>query len=429
MQRIHRRERGDRGDAKEPREVLCVLCALCGSILFFSDRANGQTAGDSVELFSGQVLRGTVTDASLTITSGLGTLEVPLNQISSLVCEAPPRVEQSLALRDGDVLIGRLQGNTIHLNGDDGKSMGIALSSISRVSPAAVMATSPPATNPSAIATIYGLQGDHLQVAAPDTLRFRSRWGVLNVGTADIRQIVLADGSQVAHRLVLTDGSSLSGILSDESLSLVPLAAPQATLTVQAGELAKIVMTESGRTPRPGPKLEMLGGDVLRGSPQGTVSLQTQYGQTPVAASDIDKLTPQAESGGDITMTMRDGRVLNGAPQEEPITCKLECGETVDVPMAMIAAYARSAAASTDDDQSGGGSAPPANALSDQVQSLLHQMAGNNVQLRQRAQAQLVQMGQPVVAMLNQLQPSQPARVQRQIDAVLERIQSSGPAQ
>jgi len=410
---------------------LCVLCVVCGSILFVR-AASGQTsggAGDSVELFSGQVHRGTVTDASLTIISGLGTLVVPANQISSLVCEAPPRVEQSLALRDGDVLIGRLQNDSIHINGDDGKSMGIPLNSISRVSLAAVISTSPPATNPSAIATIYGLEGDHLQVAAPDTLRFRSRWGVLNVATADVRQIVLADGSQVAHRLVLTDGSSLSGIMSDETLSLQPLAAPQTTLTVQAGELARIVMMAPGRSPRPGPKLDMLGGDVLRGSPQGTVNIQTQYGPTPVAARDIDKLTPQAESGGDITVTMRDGRVLNGAPQDEPVTCKLECGETVDVPAAMIAAFARSAPASADDDRPGGNSPQADNAVVEQVQALLAQMAGNNVQVRRRAHDQLVQIGQPAVAVLNQLRPQQPPRVQTQIDAVLNRIQSSEPAQ
>jgi hypothetical protein len=329
-------------------------------------------------------------------------------------------------MRDGNVLVGRVQATSVHLTADDGTAMDLPLSQISRINIAG-RADSAPATLPASIAVVYGLDGDKLQVQPPANIEFRTRWGLLNLLPAQVRQIVLADKNQAAHRLILSDGSSLSGILTAQSLTLQPTDSPQ-PLDAPVGEIARLVLDANPPRGRSSPKLEMIGGDVLRGALQGTFTLQTEYGPAPVAAHEIRRIAPVIESTGDVTVTLTDGRTLRGAAQETTAACLLECGITVTVPAGMIAAYDKSAPPTdTDADQAADSGTSSGSATEQRVQQIIKQLESQTLTQGQRIrlQNQLVALGKPAIEPLAQIRPSEPPRVQRQIDTVLARIQTS----
>jgi hypothetical protein len=67
-----------------------------------------------------------------------------------------------------------------------------------------------------------------------------------------------------------------------------------------------------------GPKLDLVGGDVLRGAMQGELVLQTELGRLPAVAGDIERITPLAEYPPDLTVTLTDGRTIKG-PLADPV--------------------------------------------------------------------------------------------------------------
>jgi hypothetical protein len=263
-------------------------------------------------------------------------------------------------------------------------------------------------------------------VAGPSSIEFRTRWGVLNLAPGQVRQIILSEKNQAAHRLVLSDGSSLSGILTGQSLTLQPIDAPQ-PLEAPVGEMARIVLAADHAALRSGPKLEMVGGDVLRGTLQGTLTLQTLYGPAPLAAEQIIKIALSPESAGDVTVTLADGRVLRGAEDEAAATCAMECGVSVQIPANMIAAYDRAAPPAEDPVESGNTTQIIDPAVVQRVQPMVKQLESQQLPgpQRQRLQNQIVAIGKPAVGALNQIRPAEPPRVQRQIDIMIARIQAA----
>jgi hypothetical protein len=306
--------------------------------------ARAQTSGgDSVEFVSGQIFHGTVTDPSFTLTGGMGTIAVPVNRVAGLICQAPPLVGESVELRDGDELFGWMSAKMLHWNDDEGKAVELPLGQISRVNLAVRPPAELPATQPGVVATVYGLGGDHFHAILPPAIEFRSRWGALSADAPHIQQIVFSEKAEAAHRLILTDGSELSGMVTAQTLLLLPVDAPASPLAAPVGEIARLACEPAEKAPEGSPKMEMVGGDVLRGSPRGTVTVQTQFGDIAVAGGDIVKLAADGESPGDLTMTLTDGRVVRAAAPRTDVTCKLMCGLTLDVPVGLIASYSASA--------------------------------------------------------------------------------------
>jgi hypothetical protein len=391
-----------------------MLIAIFGSTAF---------AQDVVELFNGQTVHGSLTDSSLQIKTRLGVIDVPSGSVLNLVCAPPPRLSQVLTTRDGDVLVGRLASTSIHLRTAEG-AIELPLDQISRLGGQA----STPTTAPAQAAEVYTLRGDRLAVAAPATIEFRTRWGPLNLSAAQVREIVFCTTNQVAHRIVLSDGSALAGLMTADSITFQPANLQGPALTVSVGELSKLVLTAIPSVAA-GPRLDMAGGDVFRGALQGTFTMQTDYGDVSLAAGDIVKIAAVPDSAGDLVVNMTDGRVVRGAPQEESVTCKLDSGVSLAVPAAMIAAYARSAGPSVGD---GDADAEPGdNKPSDAhtaIAQWVSQLASGEQSVRQNAQNQLVILGPAAIEPLRRLRPAQPQRVKSQITAVITRIRNNQDA-
>src|SRR5271154_3483001 len=86
----------------------------------------------TVELLSGQILHGSITDPTLTIHTRWGDLDAQSQAIVNIVCQPPPHVLQTIETQNGDELVGRVAAASIHLV-SDGKTIELPLSQISRI--------------------------------------------------------------------------------------------------------------------------------------------------------------------------------------------------------------------------------------------------------------------------------------------------------
>jgi hypothetical protein len=350
-----------------------------------------------------------------------------MERVAGLTCQPPPRVLQNLTLHNGDVLVGRVQESAIHLTIADGSATPVPLGQISQLSVHEDAPTTAPSLPAGTLAIIYSLHDEHLAVTAPAAIEFRSRWGLLTISPGQIREIVFCAKNQAAHRLVLSDGSVLTGIVPADTLSMTPRQFPEAAIAVPVGEMAKLEFPESP-APVPGSRLEMIGGDVLRGQLQGTLALQTEFPEPPLSAADIVKLAAIPESSGDLEVTMADRSVHRGAPPEGQVACQLDCGLALTVPAAMIAGYTKDAPAAPIGGL--GADDPPADSggladISPAILQLVSQLASGNPAVRQAAQGRLVNLGNAAIKPLQQIRPQMPQNVKNQINQVIQRIRAN----
>jgi hypothetical protein len=404
--------------------ILIVLILTAPMALAQNQSANSST----VELLSGQSLHGTLTNPAISIKTRLGDLQVPTSSVLTLVCQPPPHVIQTLTTRDGDVLVGRVEGTTVHLSKSDGTAIDVPLAEVSRI---VAESQSAAATQPSS-GVVYGLSGDKLAVVAPASVDFQTRWGLLTLSGEQVHQIVLWSKGQASQRIYLSDGSALSGMMTVPALTLRPSELGGTALTVPIGELSKIDFP-TVHEPAPGGRLELVGGDILRGSLQGVLTIQTDYGDVAIPAEKIDQISPVADSPGDLSVAVADSGAVRGAPPETAITCRLDCGISLSVPAGMIAGYAKNAPASTGEDAAASGSpaAPKDGNVEARVVSLVNQLmatasnprAVNPVQIVN----QLVNLGTPAVEPLQKMQPGEPPYVQMQINNAIARIRAANP--
>jgi hypothetical protein len=327
--------------ARTPSAIARVALATCVLLMSANAIARGGDAESFVvELASGLTFDGILAERSLRVESRLGPFDVSADELQALVGRRPHRARQAVFTRGGDVLVGKLAAESLHFTTGDGKSIEVKLSQINRLTR---RVTAAPATMPvPASAVVHSLDGDRIAVGGLDVLAFRTRWGALTFRFDQVYEIAFDPQRQAAHRIVMTDGSSLSGLLAGESLIVQPKGHTGA-LKIPIGMLARLEVSPSACVGAAGPRLDLVGGDVLRGALQGALTLQTELGPLRIAAGEIQKITPVSGSSVESAIALTDGRTITGSPAETETVCRLDCGASVSVPVEMIAGYVKSA--------------------------------------------------------------------------------------
>jgi hypothetical protein len=403
--------------------VASVLAITCTSSFAQTPPAtdNSPTSPDHYDVLSGVGRDGKLLDLSVAIQTRLGELQVPADNVATIVSQPPPRIGQTITTHDGDILIGRLTATSLRIGTPDGSALVLPIGELSHLTHGTIAI---PAINPPAA---YSLRGDQLCVNPPPSIEFRTRWGVLTFQSSQVREIVFSSAAQAAHRIYLADGSVLNGILTTDPLTLAPRSWQQPALAVPVGELARLVISAAPPASGGAPRLDMAGGDVLRGALAG-LTIQSDFGDNTVGGGEIDKITQSTESRGDLAITVAGGAALRGAPQEGLVAAHLACGVTVNIPPAMIVAYTRSAPASNGEEiqpaASTEGDVPDA-----RVAALVNQLSNPNPAVQVNARNQLIGLGSGVAPALTRLRATLPPPIQARIDQVLRLIARANPSQ
>jgi hypothetical protein len=329
------------------RAVRLATCVVVGCSLFITttaDAAEGDASGDGdadmVELISGLRLRGRLGESVLKVDSSLGQFDLPSDELHALVCLEPLRMTHALSTRSGDVLVGKLLAETIRFTPGDGAAVELKLSQISQLTRRADAMSS--MERAAALPVIHAVGGSQIAVAAGGSFEFVTRSGVLSFEYDQVYEIIFDAPSQAAHRILLTDGSTLSGFVAGDVLVVQPKHLADSKRVIPVAAVRAMEFPPSASLATEGPRLNLLGGDVLRGALQGFLTLQSELGPLPIAAEEIQSIEPVAKSPGELALSLIDGRTITGTPSESVVVCRLGCGVSVSVPIEMMSGYVKS---------------------------------------------------------------------------------------
>jgi hypothetical protein len=158
------------------------------------------------------------------------------------------------------------------------------------------------------------------------------------------------------------------------------------------------------------PALTLTNADTLVGTIGGTLSLETPFDTIHVEGDQVKAMT-HARPGGDhdVQLTLWDDSTLSGRLTESRLACRLNCGVTVRVPVALVENYRQPLPA-------------PSPVMVAKIRAIVRELDAEDWRTRDTAQARLVAIGPPVMSVLRQLQPTAPAEAARRIELIVDRL-------
>lgn len=379
---------------------------------------------DTVELKSGDQYRGTLRDASFTLKTFHGPVELPVGRVIGMVTTGKYRPTQLFVTPEGEVIGGTLpEGAGLKLELTSGQSLSVPLDAIAKVGCRKRSGEPEDARSDKPMALLR--DGQRIAVEAPaGPIPVATLYGTISVKPEWISSLVLYGEEHPVHQVKLRDGTTFSGLVVGDSIDLrlrgaaandsqSPVRFPLALLTrVQFAPPAD--EPESGDEP---PTLALANGDSLVGTAAGEVELETSFDVLKLNAAEIRSLrqagggmkgkSTVAAGGGDVTVTMWDGGTMSGRLRGDGrIAFAPRNGVPVRVPAALIDVYANPEPA------------PPPQMLV-QIKAIVADLNDPEWRKRERATEQLRSLGQNVAGTLRALRPGQPPESQKMIDAIL----------
>ena len=153
--------------------------------------------------------------------------------------------------------------------------------------------------------------------------------------------------------------------------------------------------------------------DVLVGAISGQLKLDTTFDTITVNGGEVRSMTHPKDAGADVQITLWDQTKLSGQLQEPAVTVALQSGVSVKIPVPLIQTYTQP-------------QPQPSATVLERIKAVVTELNAEDWKQRDRAEAQLVSMGPPVVGTLRQLRDAQPPEAQQRIDSVLRKLEKSG---
>lgn len=413
-------------------------------------RAAGQFVGDVeilrgglqdvVELRGGDQYKGTLADKAFRLQTAFGPMEVPAERVVSVLTAGEYRPTRLLVLADGQVVGGDLRADALRLQLSTGQVTSVPLANVTRVG-LRRRPDEPEEWKLDARPMVFLRDGQRFEVRVPDgPLPVATRYGLLNLRPASVAAVTLHGDGQAVHEVELTDGSRFAGLLSLEALELKPANLPAAA-TASGGAVrvpvAAVSRIQFGKaaggapadTTAAGaanvsddrPRLALSNGDTLVGSLAGTIILETSFDALTINAAEVHTLrhghqSAEADAGAgavpspsEVQVTLSDGATFSGRLRGGVLDCVLGCGEALKVPVSFVAEYVQPSPQ------------PPAEVAA-RVEALVKQLAATDWRQRDRATAEIVDVGPVAAAVLKSARARQPPEAQARIDEILAKF-------
>ena len=363
---------------------------------------------DVVELRTADQFRGTIKETSFDLQTFYGAVTVPVDEVVAIVNVGQFRPRELLVTVDGQVFGGYLKKPAIDLQMSSGQITQIPLAQVSRVGyrkkpgepeewtfekPMVLMRT-----------------GERMFIVPPATpLDIATRYGKLSLKPEVVAAVAFQSEDSGVHEIFLTDGSRFSG-LADASEVRVTLETGNQAVTFPVSAIQRLQV--SAKTPEiddAAPTIRLLNDDVLVGTLEGKLSLETAFDTIAINANEIRQMLRPRNSVQDVQVVLWDGTSLSGQLQEPMLNCRLSSGVTMTVPLALLDSYAQPRPR-------------PSASTIDKIKSLVLELNAEDWKQRDRAQASLIQLGTGAIAVLKDLRANQPPETQKSIDFILQKL-------
>jgi hypothetical protein len=404
---------------------------------------------DVVELRGGDQWRGTLKDARYKLDTFCGPLELPAEQVVSMMTVGSFRPFQLFVTADGEVYGGTLQADSIKLQLTSGQVTSIPLHSVTRLGyrkrpgePDEWRFDRP---------TAFLRDGQRIGVQMPgEPIPVSTVYGPLLLKPESIAALVFQGDDQPVHQIVLADGSRFCGVVTKESFDLkirnpavgtgslspgssaghgpIMASAVSRTVAFPTQSLARLQFAASPEEAGDQtPAMTLTNGDRLVGALAGQLELQTGFDTIRINGAEVramshaqpDDVPPGASGAGasptEVQVTLWDDATLSGQLKGDVVAFTLKSGVVMKVPAALIEQYTQP-------------EPQPSQELLDRIKSIVGELADPDWKHRDRAADQLRGLGPSVGPVLKKLKVSQPPEAQKQIDSILKGFEEARKA-
>ncbi len=367
------------------------------------------TTNDVLELANGDQLHGDLLSNSWTVATSFGQVEIRPEEVIGLMVPTGLSARHLVITRDGEIVGGKLQAPTLEFQVASGQRVSIPIDKISRMGVRTSADEKPAAPRPMVVL----MTGDRLAINLPEKpLEIATRFGILHLPASSIASIDLQPDQSPVHQVMLTDGSSFSGLLLEQTLSF-PLARG-GNLQAPMALVRKLVIAPATEED-PVSQLRLTGEDLLAATLPEQVTLLTAYGQVAVNGAEIKGISRVKNTLDDIQVQLWDDSTITGRLAEPMLECSLAGGAVARVPVGVIERYVSTAP-------------QPAAGIVERIHKLVEMLNADDWRQREQAEADLVAMGNIIVPTLQQLRENQPPEARQWIDSILNRLGKGSPS-
>jgi hypothetical protein len=369
---------------------------------------------DVVELRGGDVLRGQINQGVYRLQTFYGLLDLPVEKVVSLINVGDFRPRQLLVMSDGEVYGGHLAEPQLSVRLSGGQEMRVPVRQISRVGYRRRGEEIEDWTFNQPM--VFLRSGDRMEVKMPEAdIAVSTRFGVLKLKPQIIGSIAYQDQEQSVHRVQLVDGSRFAALVMADSYE-VELATQAAMPPVRfsTASLARMQFNAAVNEPNDATAvMSLANGDVLAGTLQGQLQLQTTFDTLAIASGEIKRLTSMKTSPADVQIVLWDESVVAGQLREPVLDFLSNCGVSVRIPAALVNEYLQPRP-------------QPSENVIETIKSLVERLNADDWRVRDEAQEKLIAMGPVALGTLKQLRPKELPEAQQRIDLIVPVLEEMG---
>jgi hypothetical protein len=189
-------------------------------------------------------------------------------------------------------------------------------------------------------------------------------------------------------------------------------AGPEQMVRFPVGDMVRLQL--SAKTPDSdpdAPSLTLSNQDVLYGSLEGTLSLQTAFDAITLDGGQIRHI---GHNGSELQVTLWDGSIISGQIVQPTVACRLLCGVELNVPLPLLGEYGQPYPLPSAD-------------MVKQIEAAANDLNADDWRQRDRAEATLKSMGPAVIGVLRQVRRKEPPEAQQRIDGIIKALQPAPP--
>ena len=364
---------------------------------------------DVVELRNGDLLRGDLAIEAFKLETAYGTIEVPVDKVAGLVNVGDYRPRQLVVTGGGEIFGGRLAENAVPIRLSSGQTTRVPLSQINRLG----YRTGGQETGEWAFRQpmVFLRSGERCNIApTTEPVSILTRYGPVTLPADQVAVATLKSDTSV-HEVRLTNGTKLTGLIDRPTWPLkLTTAGASAPIDFPLAALDRVQLRfydEGVASPRA--ELTLQGGDVICSRLIGQLKLQTAFDTLTLPGPEIKSLQRPGDGSPDVRVELADGSIFRGTLETPTLSARLVGDTPIDVPAAALVSYANPQPF-------------PSAATVEKARAAIEQLGDDDWKRREAAEADLVAMGPPVVAVLDEAIAGQPPEAQQRLRAILKRL-------
>jgi hypothetical protein len=363
---------------------------------------------DVVELRGGDLIKGTIKDTTYKLTASFGEIDLPVSNILGMMNVGQFRPRQLIVTSDGQIFGGTLAKSTVDLQLSSGQVTQIPLAQVSRVG---MRKSATEGEEPVMMTSFVQLRsGDRVSVQPPEKpIEVVTRYGRLALQGSSISAIQFQVEEHGVHDVYLTDGSKFAGLVSADAFDF-KLVTGGKTVTFPVSSIFRLQLQKVDEDGEATATLKLANGDLLVGTLEGQLKLDTAFDTIAINGPEIRQLTHPRDTVSDVQATLWDQTTLTGQLQSATVQCKLASGPVINVPPALIDVYNQPLPR-------------PSDVMIEKIKATVADLNADDWKQRDKAEADLVQMGIAVVGVLKDMRASQTPESQQRIDSILKQVQ------